>query len=106
MALLNLPPLAESEKILRSRFRATGDPANTFLQAGFVWVPPGFLVPPGFGSPIPRLESSGFAAGASCWVWEQVVGFGRLEICWSRHRALSDEPGLASRLHLELELGR
>ena len=100
MALLNLPPLAEFEKFLRSRFRGTGVGASTFIQAGFA------LVPPGFGSPIPRLESSGFAAGASCWVWEQVVGFGRLEICWSRHRALSDEPGLASQLHLEPELGR
>ena len=74
MALLNLPPLAEFEKFLPSRFRGTGVGASTFIQAGFV-----------FGSTrlrlaesalIPRLESSGFAAGASCWVWEQVVGFG------------------------------
>ena len=45
VALLNLPPLAEFEKFLRSRFRGTGVGASTFIQAGFV------LVPPGFGSP-------------------------------------------------------
>ena len=45
VALLNLPPLAEFEKFLPSRFRGTGVGASTFIQAGFV------LVPPGFGSP-------------------------------------------------------
>ena len=42
VALFNLPPLAEFEKFLRSRFRGTGVGASTFLQA---------LVPPDFGSP-------------------------------------------------------
>ena len=45
VALLNLPPLTEFEKFLPSRFRGTGVGASTFVQAGFV------LVPPGFGSP-------------------------------------------------------
>ena len=43
VALLNLPPLTEFEKFLRSRFRGTGVGASTFLQAGLALVPPGFF---------------------------------------------------------------
>ena len=35
----------------------------------------------------------------------QLRGFGDLEMSWSRRRALSNEPGLASQLRLEPELG-
>ena len=57
MALLNLPPLAEFQKILLRCFRARADLANAFLRAGFAWVPPGPLVSPGLGSPMPRLDA-------------------------------------------------
>ena len=37
VALLNLPPLAEFENFLRSRFRGTRDPASTFVQLQTEW---------------------------------------------------------------------
>ena len=70
VAPLNLPPLAEFETFLPSRLRGARDPASTFLQAGFAWVPPGPSVPPGprLADPQSRVKRSG--SGASCWVWE------------------------------------
>ena len=55
MALLNLPPLAEFEKFLRSRFRGTRVGASTFseLQTKLV------------GGTPKRGRQRGFAAGAS-----------------------------------------
>ena len=41
------------------------------------------------------------------WLFETLGGTGsKLEISWSRRRALSDEPGLAPQLHPEPALGR
>ena len=106
MALLNLPPLAEFEKFLPSRFRGTGDPARTFIQAGFVLVPPGFRSPNMRICPDPSSRVKRFCSRSKLLGLEQVVGFGRLEICWSRRQALSAEQGLAPQLHPEPELGR
>ena len=37
VAPLNLPPLAEFENFLRSRFRGTRDPASTFFELQTEW---------------------------------------------------------------------